>query len=58
MSDDTAWFNRAYGELFGGRLTGARMPLVRGETGIDNQMYRVIGCIDGYRKSAAKLSPT
>ena len=37
MDEDTAWFNRAYGEALGGRsLTGARMPLVRGETGVDS----------------------
>ena len=36
MDEDTAWFNRAYGDLFGGRSpVGAQMPLVRGETGID-----------------------
>jgi hypothetical protein len=36
MDDDTAWYNRAYGEIWGGRsLVGARKPLVRGETGID-----------------------
>lgn len=36
MDDDTAWFNRAYGDLFGANSpVGARMPLVRGETGID-----------------------
>jgi hypothetical protein len=36
LDEDTAWFNRAYGELWGGRSpVGARMPLVRGETGID-----------------------
>jgi len=34
MDDDTAWFNRAYGDLLGGAsLAGARKPLVRGETG-------------------------
>jgi hypothetical protein len=37
MDEDTAWFNRAYGDLFGGRSpVGAQMPLVRGETGIDS----------------------
>jgi hypothetical protein len=36
LDDDTAWFNRAYGDLFGaGSPVGARMPLVRGETGVD-----------------------
>jgi hypothetical protein len=37
MDDDTAWYNHAYGELYGGKSSvGARMPLVRGETGIDS----------------------
>jgi hypothetical protein len=37
MDEDTAWFNRAYGDLFGGGSpVGAQMPLVRGETGIDS----------------------
>lgn len=36
LDEDTAWFNRAYGELFGANSpVGAHMPLVRGETGID-----------------------
>jgi hypothetical protein len=36
MAEDTAWYNRAYGEVHGGRsVTGAGMPLVRGEAGID-----------------------
>jgi hypothetical protein len=36
MDDDTAWYNYAYGKIFGGAsLVGARKPLVRGETGID-----------------------
>jgi hypothetical protein len=36
MDSDTAWFNRAYGELLGGASpVGAGKPLVRGETGID-----------------------
>ncbi len=36
MDEDTAWFNRAYGDLLGGGSpVGARMPVVRGETGID-----------------------
>jgi hypothetical protein len=36
MDDDTAWYNYAYGNVWGGRsLLGARKPLVRGETGID-----------------------
>jgi len=37
LDQDTAWFNRAYGDLFGGKSpVGAHMPLVRGETGIDS----------------------
>ncbi|MCL5996636.1 MAG: hypothetical protein M1546_11370 [Chloroflexi bacterium] len=37
MDDDTAWYNRAYGELFGGRSpVGAQKPIVRGETGVDS----------------------
>ncbi len=43
MDEDTAWYNRAYGEVFGGdSLVGAHKPLVRGETGVDfvgNQNY-------------------
>ncbi len=43
MDEDTAWYNQAYGEVFGGgSLVGAHKPLVRGETGIDfvgNQNY-------------------
>jgi hypothetical protein len=36
LDEDTSWFNRAYGDLFGASSpVGARMPLVRGETGID-----------------------
>ncbi len=36
MDEDTAWYNYAYGSLWGGKsLTGAGMPLVRGETGVD-----------------------
>ena len=36
MDEDTAWYNRAYGEVHGGRsIVGAGMPLVRGEAGID-----------------------
>ncbi len=36
MDEDTAWYNRAYGEVHGGRsVVGAGMPLVRGEAGID-----------------------
>jgi hypothetical protein len=36
MDEDTAWYNHAYGDVFGGgSLVGARKPLVRGETGID-----------------------
>jgi hypothetical protein len=36
MDADTAWYNYAYGKIFGGgSLVGARKPLVRGETGID-----------------------
>jgi hypothetical protein len=35
--EDPAWFNRAYGDLFGGRSpVGARKPIVRGETGLDS----------------------
>jgi hypothetical protein len=37
MDDDTAWFNRAYGDLLGGASPASgRMPLVRGETGVDS----------------------
>jgi hypothetical protein len=37
MDEDTAWFNRAYGDVFGGMSpAGAQMPLVRGETGVDS----------------------
>jgi hypothetical protein len=36
MDDDTAWYNYAYGDVFGGGSpTGAGMPLIRGETGVD-----------------------
>jgi hypothetical protein len=36
MDEDTAWYNQAYAEVFGGgSLVGAQKPLVRGETGID-----------------------
>ena len=36
MDNDTAWFNRAYADLWGGRSpVGAHKPLVRGETGVD-----------------------
>lgn len=36
MEEDTAWYNRAYGEVHGGKsVTGAGMPLVRGEAGVD-----------------------
>jgi hypothetical protein len=36
MDEDTAWYNYAYGSLWGGKsLAGAGMPLVRGETGVD-----------------------
>ncbi len=39
LDEDTAWFNRAYGDLFGGRSpVGAQMPLVRGETGIETAL--------------------
>jgi len=35
--EDPAWFNRAYGDLFGGHSpAGARKPVVRGETGLDS----------------------
>ena len=38
MDEDTAWYNYAYGSLWGGKnLAGAGMPLVRGETGVDFQ---------------------
>ena len=38
MDEDTAWYNRAYGDLWNGRSpVGAGMPLVRGETGIDTE---------------------
>jgi hypothetical protein len=36
MDEDTAWYNQAYAQVFGGgSLVGAHKPLVRGETGID-----------------------
>jgi hypothetical protein len=36
MDEDTAWYNRAYGDLFGACSPGgASKPLVRGETGMD-----------------------
>jgi hypothetical protein len=36
MDEDTAWYNYAYGSLWGGKsLAGAGKPLVRGETGVD-----------------------
>ncbi len=36
LDEDTAWYNRAYGELFGWQSgMGVNKPLVRGETGID-----------------------
>ncbi len=36
LDEDTAWYNAAYAQVFGGAsLVGARKPLVRGETGID-----------------------
>ena len=36
MDEDTAWYNRAYGEVFGAKsVFGAGMPLVRGEAGLD-----------------------
>lgn len=38
MDLDTAWFNRAYGDLFGGASpVGAQKPLVRGETALDTE---------------------
>lgn len=37
MDEDTAWYNMAYGEVFGGgNGAGAPKPLIRGETGIDS----------------------
>jgi hypothetical protein len=43
MDEDTAWYNQAYAQVFGGgSLVGAQKPLVRGETGVDyvgNQNY-------------------
>lgn len=36
MDYDAAWYTAAYSEVFGGESpVGARMPLVRGETGLD-----------------------
>jgi len=36
MDFDAAWYTAAYSEVFGGNSpVGARMPLVRGETGLD-----------------------
>ena len=36
LGEDMAWSNWAYGAVFGGgSVTGARKPLVRGETGVD-----------------------
>ncbi|MFA9401868.1 MAG: hypothetical protein ACERKY_02255 [Anaerolineales bacterium] len=38
MDEDAAWYNRAYGEVYGGgSVVGARMPLVRGETSLDSE---------------------
>jgi hypothetical protein len=43
MDEDTAWYNHAYADVFGGGgEVGVEKPLVRGETGIDyvgNQNY-------------------
>jgi hypothetical protein len=43
MDEDTAWYNHAYADVFGGGgEVGPEKPLVRGETGIDyvgNQNY-------------------
>ncbi len=43
MDTDTAWYNQAYAQVFGGgSMVGAHKPLVRGETGVDfvgNQNY-------------------
>jgi hypothetical protein len=43
MDEDTAWYNRAYAEVYGGGgVVGVDKPLVRGETGVDfvgNQSY-------------------
>lgn len=37
MDEDTAWFNRAYAEVWGNdSQVGVNKPLVRGETGIDS----------------------
>ena len=45
LDTDTAWYNQAYAQVFGGgSLVGAHKPLVRGETGIDfvgNQNYNL-----------------
>ncbi len=36
FDEDTAWYNRAYGDLLGaGSPAGVTKPLVRGETGVD-----------------------
>jgi hypothetical protein len=36
MDEDTAWYNYAYGNVWGGRSpVGARKPLIRGESGVD-----------------------
>jgi hypothetical protein len=36
MEDDTAWYNRAYGDVHGAAsVVGAGMPVVRGEAGLD-----------------------
>lgn len=37
LDEDIAWYNRSYGEVHGGAsVVGGRMPLIRGETGIDS----------------------
>ena len=36
FDEDTAWYNRAYGDLYGAKSpAGVAQPLVRGETGMD-----------------------
>lgn len=43
MDSDTAWYDHAYGDVYGGGgVMGSKKPLIRGETGIDfvgNQNY-------------------
>lgn len=43
MDEDAAWYNAAYGEIYGGSsVVGGRQPLVRGETGIDTRSQQEV----------------